>query len=1028
MKSKKQVIPNPYDTSSHKNEWTCASKLAEWINEIIKENDIPFGKAEVETTGTGSQKRSDIIIYETQQSKKILCGIETKIPQWDVFNSVLFDDARNKANKRKAKYFGTCNFKKLIWWKTKESNDPTLPEEKKIVEKYDLSEIEDLDDIENPQFIFPIKRELKKFITILYLVHTGKKSEPKQPVDEFLVYRIHEKIRVLSNYYKHIISDKCHKDNSFRKELSQWFIEQNWDFAMLDDEFAKAARQTAYLLVNKILFYDLLQIKRPQQLAQLEIPKDLIKGSQLKTILQSYFAEVLKIDYETIYSTDFIDTIAFPDNKEVINEIHDLIEVLRLYNLARLGFDVIGRIFERIIPPQERHNLGQYFTKADVVDLIVRFCLKHEDDKILDPACGAGTFLVRAYHHKKLMNHRLTHEKLLENLWGNDIAKFPAHLSTINLAINDLGTNDNYPRIIKEDFFNLKANEDGFSLPEKYRKQLLVTLGKDEKEVIYPKKFDAVVGNPPYTRQEEIEYIEGIDKDKLINSALKLGERQLADISRRAGIHAYFFVHGFKFLNEGGHFGFVVSNSWMDVDYGKGLQEFFLQNYKIIAIIESKVERWFEEAVVNTCIIILQKCKDKTERDNNNVRFVYLKKPLSTFISPVNDIWDSQVKRINDIDDLIKTILAHTKLYENDELRVYPKIQKELWQEGFDVDENEYIGSKWGKYLRAPEIFFKILEKGKDKLIPLKEVAEVKFGIKTGANEFFYMTESEIKRRKIEKEFWMHKDKNGNWTPNYIVKSSRECTKLNLNHEELKFRILMIHKDKSKLKERNILTYIKEGEKKGYNKRPSCSKRERWYDLGIKTPAKYNINYLINDVGRCFIGEFYVSDNFQELHTKYDLSYSMNSTLSWLFQNIIGRTNFGEGLLKIQTYEFKNIPILSPTILNKYKNRFNSKLFNREFENIFKEIGAKKVEDVSLDKVKADLRELDKIILGDILGLSENEQLEVYKAIIDLVKSRLDKAQSSEKSNKTKGGIDINALKDLILEKAKDNEIYRGNI
>jgi hypothetical protein len=48
--------------------------------------------------------------------------------------------------------------------------------------------------------------------------------------------------------------------------------------------------------------------------------------------------------------------------------------------------------------------------------------------------------------------------------------------------------------------------------------------------------------------------------------------------------------------------------------------------------------------------------------------------------------------------------------------------------------------------LRAPEIFFKILEKGKGKLVPLKEVAEVRFGIKTGANEFFYLTEEEIKR------------------------------------------------------------------------------------------------------------------------------------------------------------------------------------------------------------------------------------------------------------------------------------------
>lgn len=114
-----------------------------------------------------------------------------------------------------------------------------------------------------------------------------------------------------------------------------------------------------------------------------------------------------------------------------------MVEVLGRYDFSKLGYEVIGRIFEKLIPDEERHILGQYFTNADVVDLILRFCVKHESDKVLDPACGAGTFLVRSYQHKKLMNQRLAHEDVLKALWGNDIAKFPAHLTTINLAIND---------------------------------------------------------------------------------------------------------------------------------------------------------------------------------------------------------------------------------------------------------------------------------------------------------------------------------------------------------------------------------------------------------------------------------------------------------------------------------------------------------------------------------------------------------------------------------------------------------------
>ena len=74
-------------------------------------------------------------------------------------------------------------------------------------------------------------------------------------------------------------------------------------------------------------------------------------------------------------------------------------------------------------------------------------------------------------------------------------------------------------------------------------------------------------------------------------------------------------------------------------------------------------------------------------------------------------------------------------------------------------------------------------------------------------------------------------------------------------------------------------------------------------------------------------------------------------------------------------------------------------------KSVFKEI-APSLEEVSFEKVKADRLELDKIVLRDILGLSEKEHLEVYQAVIDLVKSRLEKAKSvGKKSSKNSGSL-----------------------
>ncbi|MCH8011090.1 MAG: SAM-dependent DNA methyltransferase [Candidatus Marinimicrobia bacterium] len=1045
IKSKPTRIPSPFGTSAHKTERTGVAILMHWMREIIENKNLDLGSPDVETIGD-DRKMPDTVIYESRRSQNILCVIEAKQPYYDVFDEKdLKEPAREKASKRKAKYFALTNFKKLIWYNTEKVN-ALKPEEEQIVEKYTLSELEDLDYIEQTRYSETIKRGLEDFLTKLYSVYSGKEAEPKQAIDEFLIFRLQEKIRVLSTYYRRIIDDQCHKDPSFAKKLKYWFVDQGWSFAWQPQDFDKVARQTAYLFVNKILFYNLLQAKRPQELAPLELPEGLLKGSQLRKILQSFFDEVLKVDYETIYTTDFIDTIAFPEAKEVIKEIKELVKVLQRYDFSKLGYDVIGRIFERLIPQNERHNLGQYFTSPDVVDLILRFCLYHEDSKILDPACGAGTFLVRAYQHKKLMNQRLEHERILETLWGNDIAKFPAHLATINLAINDLGVDKNYPNILQEDFFSLLVGDEGFD-PEKWRKVRAKTLGLQEREVTYPRWFDAIVGNPPYTRQEEISEISPKDaeyKKKLIKKALlDLGGKKIAEIGKRAGIHAYFFVHGTKFLKEGGFFGFIVSNSWMDVDYGKGFQEFFLKNYKIVAVIESKVERWFEEADINTCIIILKKCKNKKERDENLLRFVYLKKPLRHFIPPAQDMWEKQKERLDAIDKLKKTILAHNDFYENEELKILPKSQKELWDEGFDPDEKKYVGAKWGKYLRAPEIFFKILEKCKGKLVPLKQIADVRFGIKTGVNEFFYLDEEEIKRRGIEKEFWMHKDEKGNWVPNYVIKSPRECKSIVVNPKDLKFRVLMIHKDRKYLKGTNVLKYIKEGERKGFDKRPTCASRKRWYDLGIRHPGTILWEMIhFERLKAPWNGEgVFVDHNLFEILPKSRdfsivISGQLNCTIFGIFRELWGRVNLGQGSLKTEGIDIEKFPILNFAELSKANVKKIEEVFKKFSQriitlSIFDELSASTPEEVSLNKIKPDRRELDKLIMGEILGLTDDEQLEVYRAVIDLVKSRIEKAKSFGKKKKTQEGIDVDAFVKTVMDNVGEETLgkfYREKV
>ncbi len=151
---------------------------------------------------------------------------------------------------------------------------------------------------------------------------------------------------------------------------------------------------------------------------------------------------------------------------------------------------------------------------------------------------------------------------------------------------------------------------------------------------------------------------------------------------------------------------------------------------KVLQIIDNHIERSFARADVNTVIVLIQRPRDEEKKTiwDNVVRFVAYKKPFEEVIKPENQRF-------------IETTEGEVRAKE--ELRVYPVAQKGLFLEGVEIEmvearcnlpldfnspENlEYRGGKWeGKYLRASDIFFTILEKGKGKLVRLVDIAEVR--------------------------------------------------------------------------------------------------------------------------------------------------------------------------------------------------------------------------------------------------------------------------------------------------------------
>lgn len=541
--------------------------------------------------------------------------------------------------------------------------------------------------------------------------------------------------------------------------------------------------------------------------------------------------------------------------------------------------------------------------------------------------------------------------------------------------------------------------------------------------------FDIVFSNPPYVRQEMIAFPlereedyeaeewrerKRLYKEKLAQS-VKMHWGESVKIDKKSDLYVYFYYHGLALLRPGGVFCFINSNSWLDVGYGAGLQEFLIKNMEPVYIIDNLAKRTFAESDVNTVIVLIKRPAGRTlaVAQNDILKFIAFKKPFEEVLKP---------------DTLINIEQAQGKVFAED-YRVFPKTRFELLEEGIEIPEEgekelikglmnfPYVGNKWGgKYLRAPEIFFKILKKGKGKLVRLGDIAEVRFGVKTGANEFFYLEPT----GKPAPKGLIHVKNGAGWEGlleedflKPIIKSPRECRSIIIKSKDLKYKVFMCPESKSNLRNTFALKYIEWGERQGYHKKPTCRNRQRWWELEIPVISDFLWTMTYRD--RFFVAKnkiTFADARFYYMYSEPELGAVANTSYCLLWMELQARGyGGGGGPVDVKVYEVQNLqmPRISPAGRERLLVAFKQ-IGSRNIKSIFEEIGFTlcdksrcKIPEhpyefvdpnkVSLDKVLPDRRELDRIVF-EALGLTEEEQLEVYRAVVELVKNRLVKARS----------------------------------
>jgi SAM-dependent methyltransferase len=802
-----------------------------------------------------------------------------------------------------------------------------------------------------------------------------------KPLDDTLVDMLHEAVADLHpelvESLKTALQDKNYKDR-----FIEWLESQGIEYS--ERALRIIGEQAAYLQINKLLFYQVIRAIYPEKLDPLKLGEE----EDVAQTLKSFFEDALSIDYQPIYESDILGEI--PLTKRAGERIRTLVDTLNEFDFSGMETDFVGRMYEKLISPVERKRLGQFYTPPTIVELIVKLTITDPDAKVLDPGCGSGGFLVGAYHQLRRLNgipQRVDgplgerfHQQLLDQLYGVDINQFPAHLSVINLAVQNPRARVRKINVLPKDFFDLKPGQavlSGFAG---------LTVAGETTSLTFPPAFDVLAANPPYIRQESVgtrekqkikALIEGEYRSVSLGAAAKKEERTIS-IDKQSDIYIYFYMHGLAFLKNGGRLGFISSNKWLEVQYGEPFQQFILGNCKILYIIEFD-KAVFPDAEVNSQVTILEKLQGASNcdaRKENPVKFVHINRPM-------------------EIGKLLERIQSEQKT-EDEELRISTVLQGEL------------SPGKWSAYLRAPPVYYDL--RRHPKLKRFEQVAEIIYGLKTGYDPYFILDADKIKEWEIERRYLKPCAPPGKALKGYVIEP-----------KDIRQHFLIVHENKHKLRETNALKYIEFGEKSEAaaskrRKEPvklpeveTIKGRDLWYELpelpvpSILFPMWFRYQYrpLLNNA-KAYATDFYnyivVDDDKKEV-----LAALLHSTLTQFLLELVGRQY--SGMLHTKVYELKQLPILDPAEISATQTKRLKKLFlelndaavrraeareklaqargRSEQERGLFEKEARENFDLSKREVAAAVSRIDEVVY-DILGITRRQQSEIAKGLKQL--------------------------------------------
>jgi hypothetical protein len=279
--------------------------------------------------------------------------------------------------------------------------------------------------------------------------------------------------------------------------------------------------------------------------------------------------------YAAVFSETEFDWVLANNDKPLSTAVERALFYLSHFDFATIEQDVLSNIYGQFLDTSQRKRLGEHYTPPDIARYIVRRLGLQKGDKVIDPACGLGTFLIEAF--KAVAGDAATkgvasYDDVLEalaNVRGNDLNAFSAMVAQIQMLWHLFVFREE----IKQRGFPETAITGGHnSLRHQALMEGLFDANLTEFSLVDLPEYAAVVGNPPYVRPERQEASLGKEDEAYFNT----------EISANIDLYSLFLYKAMdgwcraaNGQNRPGKLGFVLPISFCDNDDNKKLRALF---------------------------------------------------------------------------------------------------------------------------------------------------------------------------------------------------------------------------------------------------------------------------------------------------------------------------------------------------------------------------------------------------------------------------------------------------------------------